>query len=62
MERITMNKNSKKYGFSKGDKFPVLRTIMMDCVVIRQPNATNIVWSERMARNYGTLSGVPQLG
>lgn len=54
-----MQKNSKKYGFSKGDRFPVKLSIMGECVVIRQPPATNIVMSRRMLSNYGDIEGRP---
>ena len=46
MEQVTMLKNSKKYGFNKGDTFVVKRTIMGECVVI-VPNGCNIIMSVR---------------
>lgn len=61
MEQVTMQKNSKKYGFNKGDKFVVKRTVMGECVVI-VPNGCNIIMSERKLRSYGSLVGKPQVG
>ena len=46
MERVIMYKNSPKYGFKKGDSFVVKRTIMGDCVVIRNPDSPNLIWTE----------------
>lgn len=62
MEIVTMYRNSPKYGFKKGDSFTVKRTIMGECVVIRNPNAINLIWSEGKLRSYGNLSGEPVLG
>ena len=62
MERIKMDKNSKKYDFRSGEEFPVKRTIMGEVVVIRQTVKPNIIMSEREARHYGKLTGTPQLG
>lgn len=63
MEKVKMIKNSKKYGFNKNDAFVVGRNIMGDCVIFRSPqdNIPNLVWSEAKVRNYGILSGEPQL-
>ena len=62
MENVKMFMNSPKYGFKKGDIFPVLRTIMEDCVIITSEDAPNIVMSEGKLSRYGVLSGTPQLG
>lgn len=62
MERIKMDKNSKKHDFRAGDEFLVKRTIMGEVVVIRQTAKPNIIMSERKARYYGKLTGTPQLG
>lgn len=62
MEKVTMTKNSPKYGFKKGDEFVVKRSIMNECVVIMDKHTPNLILSERKLRNYGTLTGTPQLG
>ena len=62
MEKIVMLRNSPKYGFQKGDEFPVLRDINGRCVIITSDNEPNLVWSEDKARSYGSLSGEPQMG
>lgn len=62
METVIMLKNSPKYGFKKGDRFAVKRTIMGECVVIRNPDAINLIWSESKLRSYGNISGEPVLG
>lgn len=56
-----MTKNSPKYGFKKGNKFVVKRNIMNKCVVIMDEHTPNLILSERELRNYGTLTGTPQL-
>ena len=62
MERIKMTKNSLKYGFKKGDEYIVKRTIMNECVIIRNPpDCMNLIWSEKKCRYYGELTGNPQL-
>ena len=62
MEKIVMLRNSPKYGFQKGDEFPVLRDINDRCVMIRGDDEPNLVWPEEKAVSYGSLSGEPQLG
>lgn len=62
MERITMWKNSKKYGFKEGEEFMVKRDINGMCVIIMPDgNKPNLVWTEDRARSYGLLEGEPQL-
>lgn len=61
MEKVTMTKNSPKYGFKKGDEFVVKRNIMNECVVIMDEHTPNLILSERRLRTYGTLTGTPQL-
>ncbi len=62
MEKVKMYKNSPKYGFKKGDEFMVKRTIMGECVIIRTHiDQMNLIWSEDKVKNYGILSGTPQL-
>lgn len=60
MEKVTILRNSKKYGLKVGDEFTVKRNVMLLCVVIR-PNSTNIVIEENMLRRYGRLTGDPEL-
>ena len=62
MEKVTMTKNSPKYGFKKGDEFVVKRSIMNECVVIMDEHTPNLILSEHKLRSYGTLTGTPQLG
>ena len=62
MEKITMFRNSKKYGFKAGDTFPVLRDINGRCVIITEEGKPNIIWSEDKARSYGRLTGETQMG
>ena len=61
MEKITMLRNSKTYGFKKGDEFMVKRDINGRCVVIMPEDRPNLSWSEERARCYGMLTGEPQL-
>ena len=61
MEKITMWKNSKKYGFKEGEEFDVLRDINGRCVLITSEGKPNLVWSEDKARSYGLLEGEPQM-
>lgn len=62
MERVKMVKNSPKYGFKKGDEFVVKRNIMGECVIIMtDENVPNLIWSESKVKNYGILTGKPQL-
>lgn len=61
MEKVKMTKNSPKYGFKKGDEFVVKRNIRNKCVVIMDEHIPNLILSERKLRNYGTLTGTPQL-
>ncbi len=61
MEKVVMFKNSKKYGFNKGDTFSVLRNVLGDCVVIN-PMGINFILSEKKLRSYGKLTGTPQAG
>lgn len=63
MEKFVSNKNSKKYGFNKGDEFTVLRNIMGECVlIVKEERKPNIIMSENMVRYYGELTGTPVLG
>ena len=62
MERVKMYKNSPKYGFKKGEEFIVKRNIMGECVIIIPDNYTpNLIWSEEKLKNYGVITGEPQL-
>lgn len=62
MERVKMVRNSPKYGFKKCDEFMVKRNIMGECVVIMPDEHTpNLVWSESKLKNYGILTGTPQV-
>lgn len=62
MERIKMVKNSPKYGLKKGDEFVVKRNIMGECVIIMtDEHKSNLIWSESKVKNYGILTGSPQL-
>ena len=56
MERVSMFKNSKKYGFNKGDNFTVLRNINYECVIIMK-DKPNVVIPENVLKRYGKLSG-----
>lgn len=61
MEKVTMTKNSPKYGFKKGDEFVVKRNIRNECVIIMDDeDIPNLILSERKLRSYGTLTGTPQ--
>lgn len=63
MEKFISKRNSKKYGFNKGDEFNVLRTIMRDCVlIVNDEHKPNIIMSENKVRYYGELIGSPVLG
>lgn len=63
MEKFVSKRNSKKYGFNKGDEFSVLRTIMGECVlIVRGREKPNIIMSENKARYYGELTGTPAIG
>lgn len=63
IEKFISKKNSKKYGFNKGDEFPVLRTIMGKCVlIVKDGKKPNIIMSENKVRYYGELIGTPALG
>lgn len=62
METITFVRNSRKYGFKKGDEVKVLRTIMGECVLVTENNSPNIILSEAKALYYGKISGVPAIG
>ena len=62
MEKVTMTKNSPKYGFKKGDKFVVKRNIRNECVIIMDDkNTPNLILSEHELRSYGTLTWIPQV-
>lgn len=61
MEKVTMTKNSTKYGFKKGDEFVVKRNIRNECVVIMDEHTPNLIWNERKLRTYGTLTWIPQV-
>lgn len=62
MEKVTMTKNSPKYGFKKGDKFVIKRNIRNECVIIMDDeDIPNLILSEHKLRSYGTLTGTPQL-
>lgn len=51
------------HGFVVGQRYPVLRTIMGECVVIIKDERTpNVVLSESDLLRCGKLSGKPQLG
>ena len=63
MERFVSKRNSKKYGFNKGDEFAVLRTIMGECVlIVKEERKPNIIMSENKVRYYGELTGIPAIG
>ena len=63
MEKVVSKRNSRKYGFSKGDEFMVLRTIMGECVlVVEDEKKPNIIMSENKVRYYGELTGTPAVG
>ena len=63
MEKFVSNKNSKKYGFKKGDEFSVLRTIMGECVlIVKDENKPNIIMNENKVRYYGELTGYYAIG
>ena len=63
MEKFVSKRNSKKYGFNKGDEFSVLRTIMGECVlIVNDERKANIIMSENRLRYYGELTGIPALG
>ena len=63
MEIFVSSKNSAKYGFRKGDEFPILRTIMGECVlIVEDVRKPNIIVNESVLRRYGKLTGVPTLG
>lgn len=63
MEKIIIKRNSKKYGFNKGDEFSVLRTIMGECVlIVKDERKPNIIMSENKARYYGELTGISAIG
>ncbi len=61
MEKVTMTKNSPKYGFKKGDEFVVKRNIRNECVVIMDEHTPNLILSEHKLRTYGTLTWIPQV-
>ena len=62
MEKVTMTKNSPKYGFKKGDEFVVQRNIRNECVIIMDDeNIPNLILSEHKLKNYGTLTWIPQV-
>lgn len=61
MEYVTMRKNSKKYGLTKGFTYPVLRNVNGECVVIINDGA-NVVMTAKRLMSYGTLVGVSQTG
>lgn len=61
MEKFTVTKNSKKYGLTKGETFKVFRNIMGECVVIRNPEQYNLIFSEKKLSTYGDLEGVPYI-
>lgn len=62
MEIVKMVRNSPKHGFKKGDEFVVKRNIMGECVIIMTDEHTpNLIWSESKVKNYGILTGKPQL-
>lgn len=63
MEKFVSKRNSKKYGFNKGDEFSVLRTIMGECVlIVKDERKPNIIMSENKVRYYGELIGTPAIG
>ena len=63
MEKFISKRNSKKYGFNKGDTFSVLRTIIGECVLIAEDEQKpNIIMSENRVRYYGKLTGIPTMG
>ena len=63
MEKFISKRNSKKYGFNKGDEFSVLRTIMGECVlIVKGERKPNIIMSENKVRYYGELTGTPAIG
>lgn len=62
MEKVKMYKNSLIYGFKAGDEFVVKRNIMNECVVIiNDENRPNLILSEKRLKQYGTISGGPQV-
>ena len=53
---------SDKHGFEIGKRYPVLRTIMNECVVIIPEERTpNVILHEKELCRCGNLSGEPQL-
>ena len=63
MEKFISKRNSKKYGFNKGDEFSVLRTIMGECVlIVNDDHKPNIIMSENKVRYYGELIGDYAIG
>ena len=61
METITIWKNSPRFGFKKGDVFPVKRDINGNCVIVMGEDKPNLVWTEKRALSYGNLAGEPKL-
>lgn len=63
MEKFVSKRNSKKYGFNKGDEFIVFRSIMGECVlIVKDERKPNIIMSENKVRYYGELNGTHALG
>ncbi len=62
MEKVTISKASRKYGFALGETYPVLRNIMDECVVIMDENTPNAILSSKQLSRYGILNGTPELG
>lgn len=47
----------------EGQKFPVLRNIMNECVlIVKEERKANIIAEEKELKKYGVLCGVPALG
>ena len=63
MEKFVSTKKSNKYGFDVGDEFPVLRSIMGECVlIVGNKKKPDIIMNENELRYYGELSGDPAIG
>lgn len=61
MEYVTFKKDIKKYNIKKGERLPVWRNIMWECVVCTGNERMNYIVSESALRRYGELTGIPQL-
>lgn len=56
-------KHTEKREIKKGDKFPVLRDINGNCVlIINKERTPNIIAKEQELRKYGDLIGIPSYG